>query len=105
LPTSIQPASHSACTPTTGRREGEQPHRQLLARLAARELDHRRAQAEAGALREEAEQQADGRAAGGQHRRFACAFEERGKVHASFRSSRCSPLRGARALTGVKRGR
>ena len=49
--------------------EGEQPDRQLAAGEVARELDHRRAQAEARALREEAEGQADEQAGQARQRR------------------------------------
>ena len=60
------PASASACVGQHRGGEGEQPHRELAAREVARELDHRRAQAEARALRHEAEDHAD------QQRRPAC---------------------------------
>jgi hypothetical protein len=56
---SNQPPSASACVIHHRGGEGEQPHGELAARADARELDHRRAQAEARALREEAEGHAD----------------------------------------------
>jgi hypothetical protein len=56
--------------------EGEQPHRELAAGVVARELDHRRAQAEARALGEEAEADADHGAEQRQRRVFAQAVDE-----------------------------